>query len=188
MASTDLITVGKFGRPHGTRGEVRLWLYNEESEVVDIGLELTVGMDGDSEQLHIRSIRFAERFAIVELFGIRSREAAQRLRNLEVHVPRSILPEAEEGSFYQADVIGAQVLIRTKSGEASRALGRVEKFWTQSHHDIMVVRTADKKRVLVPLIGRAVETVDVEAATVVLHPADEWATEGAVFFEDEAES
>jgi 16S rRNA processing protein RimM len=185
MALTDLITVGKFGRPHGTRGEVRLWLYNTESEVVDADLELTVGPVDGSEQFHIRSIRFADRFAIVELHGIRSRAAAQRLRNLEAHVPRSILPDAEEGSFYQADVIGARVLIRCESGGAARPLGRVETFWTQSHHDIMVVRTVEKKRVLVPVIGRAVEAVDVEGAVVTLHPADEWATEGMVFFEDE---
>ena len=175
MAPIQWITVGKFGRPHGTRGEVRFWLYNEDSEILDVDLELTVG-EGDSAQtVVVDSLRFGDRFAILALQGVRRRDQVEPFRNLEAKVPRDILPEPDDDEFYQADMIGAEVLLRIGPGEETVPYGTVETFWTQPHHDIMVVRGAKRGRVLVPMIGQAIESVDVARRVIIVQPEEQWA-------------
>ena len=39
----EWITCGRFGRPHGVKGEVRLWGYNQHTDLLDEGMCFYVG-------------------------------------------------------------------------------------------------------------------------------------------------
>ena len=66
-SENEAIAIGRFGRPHGTRGELRLWAYNPESElfeqrqvVLDMLLHLRRAGQGFGDDIAIGKDRGAE--------------------------------------------------------------------------------------------------------------------------------
>ncbi len=104
---------------------------------------------------------------VAKLDGIESREQALALKGLEVLVRREVLPEADEGHYYLADLIGLQV--RSMSGEA---LGEVKRFFTNGAQDVMEV-AGDKTR-LIPWVSAIVKQVDLEGRSIVVEWGAEW--------------
>ena len=104
---------------------------------------------------------------VAKLEGIESREQALALKGLEVCVRREALPEAEEGHYYLADLVGLEV--RSTGGER---LGRVVRFFTNSAQDVMEV--AGDRNHLIPWVSAIVKEVDLERREVVVEWSAEW--------------
>ena len=116
------ILVGKFGAPHGVRGEVRLKSFTDDPLAIgDYGSLST----GDGSPVEIVSLRPQKAMLVARLKGCDSREAAEKLNGLELFIDRAELPETEdEDEFYLADLIGLEV--RDASGEAIGSIAWLE--------------------------------------------------------------
>src|SRR6202012_357548 len=92
---------------HGVRGEVRLRSFTAEPRAIaDYGpLESEDGRVFEIETLRPAKDHFVARFA-----GIADRNAAERLVNVKLYVPRERLPVAAPDEFYHADLVGLIVL------------------------------------------------------------------------------
>lgn len=75
-------------------------------------------------------------------------------------VPRSALPEPEQGSYYVADLVGLEVL------EEGRVVGRVRDVLPGPANDNLELEGGE----LVPLVEDAIAAIDLEAGRVVLNP------------------
>lgn len=171
----ERVVLGKFGRPHGVKGELRLYPLNEDSDVWGDGFEGLVELDGEERLITLESFRWAERFAIVRVEGVRSREQAQLLTNVEVYVPRSALPEPEDGAFYLFDLVGLPVYVEG----IDVPIGAVAGIMDAGAHDILVVPHAHgTKRTLVPIVDHALRAMDPSDGRITLAPLEEWAPEG----------
>ncbi|MDF1563388.1 MAG: ribosome maturation factor RimM [Deltaproteobacteria bacterium] len=115
--SQDRVILGTLGRPHGLKGELRFFPGHPESELLE---SLEVVHLGERGERGVLGARPAGRFWILELEGVRDRDAAEALKGVEVWVPRDTLPEPEEGETYLTDLIGCEVC----SQEGER-LGRI---------------------------------------------------------------
>jgi 16S rRNA processing protein RimM len=73
---------------------------------------------------------------------------------------REALGEAEEGSLYQVDLVGLEVV-----EEEGSVLGRVEGFFDAGETSVMVVAGAGRER-LIPFVAEFVKSVDREAGRV----------------------
>lgn len=104
---------------------------------------------------------------VAKLEGIETREQALKLKGSEVAVRREVLPEAEEGHYYLADLVGMEV--RSTSGEP---LGRVKRFFTNGAQDVMEV-VADRTR-LIPWVSAIVKNVDLERGEIAVEWSAEW--------------
>lgn len=88
------------------------------------------------------------------------RTAAEALKNLEIWVPKSALPELEEGDYYWSDLVDLEV--RT---EAGLVLGVVDGLMETGSNDVVVVKAAKgsidgRERVIPWLPGTVVKKVD----------------------------
>jgi 16S rRNA processing protein RimM len=108
---------------------------------------------------------------VAKLDGIESREQALALKGLEVLVRREALPEAEEGHYYLADLIGLEV--RSLNGEA---LGQVKRFFTNGAQDVMEVAAHGPKgrTHLIPWVSAIVKQVDLEGRSIVVEWNAQW--------------
>ena len=99
VADKTRVCVARIGAAHGTGGEVRLWSFTAEPQaVVRYGvLETADGV----RAFEIEALRLAGRpestgptadCFIARLKGVTDRSAAERLRNLDLYVPRARLP------------------------------------------------------------------------------------------------
>src|SRR5487761_1593726 len=118
MAAGARICVGQIGAAHGVRGEVRLRSFTADPQAI-AGYGPLQTEDGGA--VEIEALRPAKDHYVARLAGIRDRDAAARLANAKLYVPRERLPElAETDEFYHADLIGLAVL-----DSAGKELGSV---------------------------------------------------------------
>lgn len=94
-----------------------------------------------------------------KLAGCEDREGADALRGADVAVSRVALGEAEEGTYYQVDLVGLEVV-----DEGGKALGRVEGFFETGETSVMVVQGGRER--LIPFIPDYVKAVDRDAKRI----------------------
>jgi 16S rRNA processing protein RimM len=145
----------------GLRGEVRIKSFTEDP--ADVGAYGPVTA-GDGRSFKISVVGAAQGVVIAKLAGIADRNQAEALKGTELFVERGALPAAEDGSFYHADLIGAEV--RLTSGEV---LGKVSALHNFGGGDMMEVGEG-RSSVLIPLTSETIETLDVAGGQVVVHP------------------
>ncbi|HEY6861822.1 MAG TPA: ribosome maturation factor RimM [Pseudolabrys sp.] len=105
----DRICVARIGAAHGVRGEVKLWSFTQDPAAVASYGPLET-QDG-TRRLEIKALRPAKDHFVARIAGIDDRDAAEKLRNLELYIPRARLPEIDEAdTFYHADLIGLVVM------------------------------------------------------------------------------
>ncbi len=145
MTDSKHILVGKIVAPQGIRGEVRVQTFTSTPS--------------DFQKLNIKSLRFKDeafRFVrtipnsnviIAKISGIDDRNAAETLRGTELFIERSALPDLKENEFYQADLIGFDVVRNGKK------LGIVDCFQNYGAGDIIELDNGD----MVSFVGAEVD-------------------------------
>ena len=123
------ILVGKIVAPQGIRGEVRIQTFTENTsdfkKLAVFGNNVSVGA-----LKFVRAIPNTN-VAIAKIEGVLDRNTAETLRGTELFVNREDLPATNNGEYYQADLIGMQVV------QDNNVLGRVECFHNFGAGDIM---------------------------------------------------
>jgi 16S rRNA processing protein RimM len=155
------VCVARIGAAHGTRGEVRLWPFTAEPEAVAKYGPLETA-DGTA-CFEIESLRTAKDGFVARLKGVTDRSAAERLRNVELYVPRLRLPDPEPDEFYHADLIGLAA-IEANGG----ALGTVIAVHNFGAGDILEIAPSGGDPFMVPFTVAAVPVVDLAAGRIVV--------------------
>ena len=101
------ILVGRFGAPHGVRGDIRLQSFTQDAKAVAGYGPLTAS---DGRTFILTSVRTAkDNMLVARVAGIADRTAAAALTGLELTIGRSALPPPDEDEFYVADLVGFDV-------------------------------------------------------------------------------
>ncbi len=106
MSETKLVLIGHVSGGFGVKGEVRIHTYTADPMALTAyGLLLRV--DG-TPALTVVSARPTKDGVVARVKEIATKEQADALRNLKLHVPRERLPEPDEDEFYLTDLIGLE--------------------------------------------------------------------------------
>jgi 16S rRNA processing protein RimM len=163
------VPLAEVARPHGVRGEIRLRLFNRDSQLLLKLDEVLVRFpEGDEQEVSVDSARRANDAILMKLFTVDDRDQAESLRGALVCARRGIFPPAGEGEFYACDLEGARVVVR-REGEISADLGRVRELQSYPTVDVLLVDAADGGLPWeIPLVDSIVERVDVSLGEVTL--------------------
>jgi 16S rRNA processing protein RimM len=153
-SSSDLLTVGVIGRPHGLDGSFHV--SRARAGLLEHGGEVVV--DGHTRVVERRS-GTPDR-PIVRLSGVTDRTAAEALRGQELRVPRSAVPPLEEDEYWADDLVGCAVV------DGDTPVGIVRRLLAYPSCELLEVDRPDAPLLLVPLVRDAVRAVDVEAQTI----------------------
>lgn len=142
------------GAPHGVRGEMRVKTFTGDPEAIgDYGP--LFGPDG--RVFEIARARLAKNGLVVRFAGIADRDSAAALTGTPLFIDRSALPEdLDEEEFYHADLIGLEV---RESGDTR--LGRVVAVHDFGGGDVLELKLADGRSVMIPFTKAAVPEVDI---------------------------
>ena len=166
-ACPRLVCLGQIGAAHGVRGEVRLRSFTADpAAIVGYGPLQTE----DGRVFEIESLRPAKDHFVATLAGIADRNAAERLANTKLFVPRDRLPQPEQpDEYYHADLIGLAVVDR-----AGTPLGTVVAVHNFGAGDLIEVRrTVGEPTQLLPFDALTVPDVDLAAGRLVVElPAE----------------
>lgn len=163
--SNSFITVGKLGRPHGIRGDLRLWIYNPNSTLVDGASSFEIISErGERRTLTLSKARRGKdnRSMIIATEEINNRTDAEALNGWEVLWPTDSLPTLDEGEFYYYKVEGCEVV--TESGQP---VGTVKQL-IETSHPVMVITCKGRSELLLPVLETVVLKMDFENNRVVV--------------------
>ena len=100
----QLITMGRVAGSYGVHGWIRVRPWSGSPEALaQCRTWVVEGVEYAVEESKIHSGTLLARLA-----GIASRETAMKLKGSAVEVPRSALPEPEQGQYYWADLVGLE--------------------------------------------------------------------------------
>jgi 16S rRNA processing protein RimM len=160
------ICLGQIGAPHGVRGEVRLHSFTANPTAIAAYGPLETE---DGRVFAIESLRPAKHAFVARLSGVADRDAAERLANTKLYVPRERLPEpVEADEFYHADLIGLRAVDR-----AGRECGIVVAVHNFGAGDLIELKPTDSAQTeLLPFDAVTVPEVDIaHGCLVVERPA-----------------
>jgi 16S rRNA processing protein RimM len=162
MAGGTRVCLGQIGAAHGVRGEVRLRSFTAEPAAIASYGPLE---SEDGRVFEIQTLRPAKDHFVATLLGIVDRDAAERLVNMKLYVPRERLPApTEPDEFYHADLVGLAVVDR-----AGKKLGTVVAVHNFGAGDLIELKPdASDKTELVPFDAATVPEVDLAAGRIVV--------------------
>ncbi len=160
MARTILL--GHILGAHGIRGEVLIRVYSDDPQA--IRRYGTVRNAEGTVAFKVLRAKPSSKGTIVAFEGIDTRDAAEALRGLALHVPREALPPPDAREFYHADLIG----LRAERLDGS-ALGEVVAVANFGAGDLLEIRMPGRKGTEYVLFNDLfVPTVDIDTGRVVI--------------------
>jgi len=99
---------------------------------------------------------------VAKFEGVEDRTTAESIRNVDLVIAKSDLPDLENGDYYWHDLVGLQVI-----GAEGVALGTVRELLATGAHDVLVVAGEDGQKHLIPFVmDEIVQEVDLSSATM----------------------
>ena len=159
----DRVCVAQIGAPHGVRGEVRLWTFTADPRAVTQYGPLET--EDGKRSFEISKVRPAKGHLVARLRGVDDRDAAERLTNIKLFVPRERLPAPEDDEFYHADLIGL-----TAEDADGNKIGAVTAVHNFGAGDILEIQPPEGGAMLLPFTETVVPEVDIKGGRLVVVP------------------
>jgi 16S rRNA processing protein RimM len=164
---SDIISLGLIAQAHGLRGELRVHLFNADSESL-LRVRRVYLRHRGIQELHeyaIVNTRSHIKGILLTLEGIADRTSAEKLRGSEVCLKADELPKLPRDQCYLYQLEGLPVH-NTHNGEL---LGRVIGVQPSSAQDLLVV-SYQQREVLVPITPSIVTKIDIELGRIEVDP------------------
>ena len=153
--------MGRIAGSFGVKGWVKVKPFSEKEDAL-AGHDTWVVRTRDGwREMDLEDFEVHSKGPVAKLAGCDGREAADALKGAEVAVLREALAETEEGSLYQVDLVGLEVV-----EEDGSLLGRVEGFFEAGDTSVMVVAGEGGRERLIPFVDDFVKSVDRDARRV----------------------
>ena len=164
--SGDLVLLGRITKPHGIRGEVKVYPYSGEPENLLHYSRVLIAADKDAEPAPriVERARVQKNSVLLQLEHCRTRNDAEMLVQCQLYVHEDELPEPDQDEFYLRDLEGKQMVT-----EQGQAIGKVTGILMNTGQNLARV-TAGKQEFLVPLIPEFLVAIDENEVTVSLPP------------------
>jgi len=157
----DLVPLARITKPHGVRGELRVFPLSGESQNLGTLKKVHVRSDsGTTRAFDVEGCRPHKNLFLIKLVGVDGFDAAKALVGRELLAQASDLAPLEEGEHYWFELVGLRVL--THDG---KDIGVVENLFATGANDVLVVRQGDRERLL-PYIDEVVAEVDLDAGVL----------------------
>ncbi len=164
------IELAQVARPHGVRGELRLKVFNADSDALLEASEILIRFrDGHEQEVPVESARRVVGAILYKLRGVNSRERADELREAHVCMRRDAFPRLSDDEFYVCDILGAEVWL-AEADEEPKRIGKVHDLRSYPTVDALIVKADDEKTEWeVPLIEQFIAHVDAAVGRVTLN-------------------
>ncbi|MEB3293339.1 MAG: ribosome maturation factor RimM [Synechococcales bacterium] len=170
IVPSDYLEIGKIVAAHGIRGELRVYPNSDFPErFEEPGTRWLLRPNQISpEPIELREGYYQEGkgLYIIQLKGIRDRNAAEALRGSLLLVPSDDRPELEEGEFHVMDLVGLPVYLQTDQ----TLVGTVSNVLFAGNDLLEVVIEGRKQPILIPFVEAIVPVVDLTTQRIEITP------------------
>jgi 16S rRNA processing protein RimM len=164
---SEWISCGRFGRPHGVHGAIRLWCHNPQTDLLKPTVQIKVGVSpSDLKVYTIVHVRKDAKSHIVSLKEIRSRQDTTQLTHQEWFTQRNAFDHLDDDEIYLVDLIGMEGKL-----DDGRSLGKVKDILNTGASDILIFQ-GDLGEVMVPYVELFIAEVNLETQSIVVNLVD----------------
>jgi 16S rRNA processing protein RimM len=161
--ASDTLIVGKIGAPYGVKGWVKINSFTQNAGNI---FDYEPWKLGENQAVQVDQWRFHSKALVAKLVGVDTREDAELIKNLDISISTSQLPELEN-DFYWKDLIGMQVVT-----DKGYDLGTLKELFETGSNDVMMIKAnpndafGQKERLLPFIYDQVVLEVDKQGNTI----------------------
>lgn len=160
----EFLEIGKIVAPHGVHGQVRVQAWCDDAEMLTEFEELY--FDAGKTPVIITSASLHKNVVLMKIEGTDDMDAAQRLRNKILYVPRDAF-ELDENTYFIQDLVGMTVI---DADDENLTYGKLTDVLQTGANDVYEITTPENKKVLIPAIKDVVIKTDLDSDTMVIRP------------------
>jgi 16S rRNA processing protein RimM len=161
----DWVTIGKVVAPFGIRGELKVRSF---TDIPDRFVTLdTIHLSPNYVSYKIEGVRpyKGDDMLLLKLAGVDDATTAEDLRESDVCVPLSALPQLPPNSYYQHDIIGLRVF-----NLDGTQIGVIDEIMFTGGNDVYVVKAPDSRQILIPAIKDVIKQIDLVRHVMYIEP------------------
>lgn len=158
------VLLGKIVKPHGIRGELKLFAFTEFPENLQQYRQLYLSGD-QGENLHcweVHKSRIQGKFVLCALKGCHNRNQAEELVGSGVWVKEDDMPALDTDEYYLHSLEG-----KTAVDSSGSRIGVIEAVLTGSGQDLLKIMN-NGEEYLVPLVSEFIRSISDEQVTMEL--------------------
>ncbi len=161
----DYFQIGRIGKAHGLKGELRVSLYSGMPDILHELQEIVLQKsENEHETYSLQKCRWQGRHLIAKLASVADRDASESLNGDEIWVKKSDVPALGSDQHYWFEYEG--LIVETDEGIE---LGVVQDVFATGANDVLVV-TGQGQEYLIPIIDDVLVAVDTAAGRIVISP------------------
>ena len=151
----DLVPLAKIYKPKGLRGELKVFLYNADSLILEDSKFVWIDVAGNFKKIEIESVKQHSKFKIIKFKGIDDRDSADNLKNKTLFISRLNFPELNnKDEFYLIDLINFKV-----RDEFDNDCGIVNDIINLPSNDSLII-DFNGKEIMIPILDNFIELFD----------------------------
>jgi len=89
LFDNKFIPIGKVVKPHGIKGELKFFLYNEDSDILSGKKIAYLQNSSDKLELEIENVNLISSTPIIKFFDINTRQKAEKYRKYKIALPKT---------------------------------------------------------------------------------------------------
>lgn len=159
----DYFVIGKIVNTQGIKGEVRLIPTTDDVNRFKNLKEIYLSKNNDLSIYEIENVRFHKQFVLLKFKGIDNMTDAERLKNIEVKIPKEMAIPCQKDEYYISDLYDIKVYT-----EEDEYLGIIDDIIFTGANDVYVVKK-DDSQILIPAIKQCILNVNIEEKTMKVH-------------------
>lgn len=157
----DMLRVGVFANTHGVRGEIKVFPTTDDVTRFKKLKILYLDKGAELMKLEVSSVRFFKNMVIMKFKGIDNINDIEKYKGKDLLIERKQAVPLQENEYFICDIIGSKVV--TEDGQE---VGTLKEVLQTGANDVYVVKTAEGKEVLLPVIDECVLDVDTDEKIV----------------------
>jgi 16S rRNA processing protein RimM len=165
---SDFLLIGKVAKPHGLRGQVKVYSYASSYETFFAGREIFLGQGEEMKPLLISEVKVQSQSLLLHFQGLDNRQQVEAICGSSLYLREKDLQALPEGEYYWYQLIGSRVY-----NDQGRYLGILEEIFSTAAHDIWVIRNASQE-LLLPAVGDFVISVDLPLGEILVRDLEEF--------------
>ncbi len=156
-----LVDLGEVRGAYGIRGWCRVAPFDADAVVLRHARIWWAGRGPQRQRIEVTAVRRQGASLVAKWVGVDSPEQAKACAGMVVAVARQDFPPAGPGEHYWVDLVGCKVVNR-----GGDVLGSVQSLVNHGAQDLLVVTRASEAPLLVPMVDRYVDEVDLQARVI----------------------
>ena len=157
-----MVVMGRVVGAQGILGWVKVQTFTEHLDGLLDYDDWYVGNDKQPwRKIDVLEANVHGKILVAKLEGVLDRTAAEKCKGLLVAVHRDSMPKQQPGEYYWSDLIGMKVV-----NLADETLGVVDTLLETGANDVLSVRDAQGKEILIPFLASVIQQVSLDEKVI----------------------